>query len=140
VIVTAKLELKTRMGAGGEEIEEARMLANRITPIETASAISETRERDAEMGRRRKIEAREARQLAENPPRMRVRLSPDCDCDCVVNELRRAIYDHPGTAAGGGGGPGAGGRPRGEPRPVVDGGRRQRLHGVHPALSVGGRG
>ncbi|MGI5818008.1 MAG: DNA polymerase III subunit alpha [Armatimonadota bacterium] len=96
VIVTAKLELKTRMGAGGEEIEEARMLANRITPIETASAISETRERDAEMGRRRKIEAREARQLAENPPRMRVRLSPDCDCDCVVNELRRAIYDHPG--------------------------------------------
>ncbi|MFP4250717.1 MAG: DNA polymerase III subunit alpha, partial [Armatimonadota bacterium] len=96
VIVTAKLELKTRMGTGGEEIEEARMLANRITPIETATKISETRRRDAEMSRRQKEEAREAQRLAANPPRMRVRLTPGCDCDCVVDELRSAIFNHPG--------------------------------------------
>ncbi|MGM0493859.1 MAG: DNA polymerase III subunit alpha [Armatimonadota bacterium] len=97
VIVTAKLELKTRMGAGGEEIEEARMLANRITPIETATKISETRQRDAEMSRRQKEEAREAQRLAANPPRMRVRLTPGCDCECVVDELRSAIFNHPGV-------------------------------------------
>ncbi|MBD3293357.1 MAG: DNA polymerase III subunit alpha [Armatimonadia bacterium] len=96
VVVTAKLELKTRTGAGGEEIEEARMLANRITPIETATTISETRERDAQMGRRQKVDQREAQRLAENPPRMCVRLAPGCDCESVVDELRRAIYDHPG--------------------------------------------
>jgi DNA polymerase-3 subunit alpha len=96
VIVTARLELKTRMGAGGEEIQEARMLANRITPIETASKISQTRERDAELARQQKVEQREAQKRAENPPRMRVRLRPGCDCDCMVDELRRAIYDHPG--------------------------------------------
>ncbi len=96
VIVTGKLELNTRVGAGGEEIEEARMLANRITPIETASKISETRERDAQMARQQKIDQQEAQKRAENPPRMRVRLRPDCDCDCVVEQLRSAIWNHPG--------------------------------------------
>ena len=92
----AKLELRTRIGGGGEEVEEARLLANRITPIETASRISETREHEAEMGRRRKAQQREAQRLAENPPRLCVRLRPDCDCSCVIDELRRGIYDHPG--------------------------------------------
>ncbi len=96
VIVTAKLELRTRMGAGGEEVEEARMLANRITPIETATKLSDARVREADAGRTRKEQQREAQRLAANPPRMCVRLTPGCDYGGVVDELRRAIYDHPG--------------------------------------------
>ena len=96
VIVTAKLELRTRMGAGGEEVEEARMLATRITPLETAAKLSDARLREADTGRERKVQQREAARLAANPPRMCVRLAPGCDCACVIEARRRALFDLPG--------------------------------------------
>ncbi len=72
------------------------MLANRITPIETATKLSDARVREADAGRERKVQQREAARLAANPPRMCVRLAPGCDCASVIEALRRALYDHPG--------------------------------------------
>jgi|LSQX01.3.fsa_nt_gb DNA polymerase-3 subunit alpha len=97
VIVTAKLEMRTITGAGGEEIEQAKLLAHRITPIETATRTSEKRLQEADVARRRKEEQRKEKHLREHPPRVILRVAPQCDCGRMIDELRQAIYEHPGA-------------------------------------------
>ncbi len=96
VIVTAKLELKTTTGAGGEEMEEARLLANRISLLPNANTISEQRIKDAQQAREGKRRRREEQRRTANPTRVEICLRPQSDADAVVEELRQAIYDHPG--------------------------------------------
>ncbi len=96
VVVTAKLEIQTRSGPGGEEIEEPRLVANRITPLENAQAVSDKRVDDARRARERKQKQLRERERALNPPRVYLRLRDGCSADAVVQGLRRAIFDHPG--------------------------------------------
>ncbi len=97
IVLTAKLELRSRIGPGGEEIEEPRLLARKISLLKNASRISETRLEQARLGRERKAHRREERWMRENPPVVEVRLRPDTDPSAITAELRRAIYEHPGV-------------------------------------------
>ncbi len=96
VVVTAKLELRTTTGSGGEQVEQPRMLANRISLLQHAHTISEQRLEDAREARERKRRRLEEQRRAANPPRVEISVAPSSNPDAVIDELRDAIYDHPG--------------------------------------------
>lgn len=97
LVVGAKLELNSRVGPGGEEIEEPRLLANSITLLENARRPSDKRIDDARKGRERKERQQRERELAQSPPQVELRLRACSDVERAMEELRRAIHDHPGS-------------------------------------------
>ncbi|MGC9319364.1 MAG: DNA polymerase III subunit alpha [Armatimonadota bacterium] len=99
LVVTAKLELNSRTGPGGEELEQPRLLANSITPLENARRPSDKRVDDARQGRDRKQRQQQERELRQNPPEVELRLRPCTDVHRAMQQLRQAIYDHPGSMA-----------------------------------------
>lgn len=97
VVIDGKLELRTRIGSGGEEFEEAKLLCNKLRLLENARRISEERLAEAQRSRERRAEERRERYLREHPPRVEISLRPVTDVARVVADLRQVIFDHPGA-------------------------------------------
>ncbi len=97
LVIDGKLELRTRTGADGEQIEEARLLCRKVRLLEHARTISEQRMEEARQGREKRARQRQDRHLRENPPRVEVCLGACGDVEGVMAQLKRAIYDHPGA-------------------------------------------
>ncbi len=97
LVIDAKLELRTRTGTGGEQIEEAKLLCRKIRLLEHARTISEQRMEEARQAREKRARQLQDRYLRENPPRVEVYLGSCGDVASMVDQLKRAIYDHPGA-------------------------------------------
>ncbi|MGD9497469.1 MAG: DNA polymerase III subunit alpha [Armatimonadota bacterium] len=97
VVIDARLELRARAGTDGEQIEEPKLLCRKIRLLEHARAISEQRIEEAQQAREKRARQRQEQHLRENPPRVELLMRPCVDVSTVVQQLRRAIYDHPGA-------------------------------------------
>ncbi len=97
LVIDGKLELRTRLGGGGEEIEEAKLLCRKVRLLKDARRISDQRMAEARQAREKRARQRHERHLRENPQRVEVYLRPCDDVASVMSELKRAIYDHPGA-------------------------------------------
>ena len=97
LVIDGKLELRTRTGAGGEPIEDAKLLCRKIRLLEHARTISEQRMAEARQAREKRARQRQDRSLRDNPPRVEVCLGACGDVAEVMDQLKRAIYDHPGA-------------------------------------------
>lgn len=97
VVIDAKLELRTRIGSGGEEFEEAKLLCQKLRLLEHARRISEEKLAAARRSREKRAQERRERYLREHPPCIEVCLSPVASAADVVSDLREVIFNHPGA-------------------------------------------
>ncbi|MCD6361723.1 MAG: DNA polymerase III subunit alpha, partial [Armatimonadetes bacterium] len=91
IVIDAKLEMRSRTGANGEEVTDIKLVCNNARLLANARRVSEKRRAEAEQAREER-----ARRLAEAvPPRLNVRVRPT-DIEETLHSLRRIIETRPG--------------------------------------------
>lgn len=97
VVIDGKLELRTRIGPGGEELEEPKLICRKIRLLENARRISDQKLAEAQRSREKRAEERRERYLREHPPRVEICVRTVDDVLGVVSDLRQVIFDYPGA-------------------------------------------
>lgn len=91
IIMDGKLELRSRTGSGGEEINDAKLICNNLRLLKNARKVSDKRRAEANQGRQER-----ARQLAASvPPRLIIQMVSG-NGQGTMSDLRAALERSPG--------------------------------------------